>query len=300
MGWPHKGALHPGNIFEGFPGVIHRLVGQVEVCPKTQHEHYQIFVQFVKKKRYTAISKMFPFGQWVSMAQKYGGAEEMESYCTKTKTRKAGCEPFFYGDELILERKSSKLALAIAALKGGASLRQVAIDHSEVWVRHNRGLTDLHVKINTPVHTPAFQLTSFKWPPITDWSNSHVFWGLPGIGKTEFALAHFKAPLVVSHPDDLRQFDQTVHDGIVFDDMEFDYQPKSANINITDQTLPRSIHCRYTTALIPAHTHKIFTTNNDHGLIFKDQDRKWIRRRIHVTHLAGQGWNPSDSSIEED
>lgn len=295
VGWPHKGAKDPRELFDA--STMNRMVGQVEVCPKTNQDHYQIFVQFLTKKRYTAVLKIFPSGQWSNEAQKYGSAKDMESYCSKEDTRKPGCEPFFLGQPLIEERKSSKLAAAIEALKGGASLRQVAIDHSEAWVRHNRGLADLSVKLLTVIHTPKYQLSTFKWPPIADWTRTHIFHGLPGIGKTEFALAHFKAPLVVSHIDDLRQFDQSVHDGIVFDDMDFCHIPRSAQIHIVDQTLPRSIHIRYATALIPAHTHKIFTTNNDRGLIFKDQDiDEAIKRRIHVTLLGGQGWIASSSS----
>ncbi len=295
MGWPHKGAKDPREIFD--ENVISRLVGQVEVCPTTLHDHYQIFVQFINKKRWTAVRKLFPLGQWDAKSQKFGSAADMESYCSKTETRKNGKEPFFLGQSLVVERKSSKLANAISALKGGMSLREVAINHSEAWVRHNRGLADLSTKLRTIIHKPAFALSSFKWPPIKDWSRTHIFWGQPGVGKSEFALAHFNAPLVVSHIDDLRQFDQTVHDGIVFDDMNFDHIPRSAQIHITDQTLPRSIHIRYSTALIPAHTRKIFTTNNDRGFIFKDQDSDAaIKRRIKVTHLGGQGFEQQSSS----
>lgn len=298
VGWPHKGAQHPREIFDS--DIIHRLVGQVEVCKTTNKDHYQIFVQFITKKRPTAVHKIFPSGQWSTQAQKYGSAVDMEAYCSKEDTRKIGEEPFFLGQSLVVERKSSKLANAIEALKGGMSLRQVALDHSEAWVRHSRGLTDLHSKIISVIHKPSFTLSSFKWPAITDWSKTQIFWGLPGIGKSEFALAHFSAPLVVSHIDDLRQFDQTVHDGIVFDDMDFAHIPRAAQIHLCDQTLPRSLHIRYATALIPAHTHKIFTTNNPDGVIFKDQQGdKAITRRIHVTQLLGLGYSQAQNAQEE-
>ena len=39
--------------------------------------------------------------------------------------------------------------------------------------------------------------------------------GKAGTGKTQYALAHFESALLVSHMDDLRNFDKERHDGIV-------------------------------------------------------------------------------------
>ena len=288
-GWLHKGAVHPKELFN--PESMNRLTGQIEVCPESKKEHYQVFVQFLSKKRHTALSKVFPLGVWDCKAQRFGTAEDMEKYSMKSDTRKPGVEPFQFGSPLQQQGKSKPLALAIADLKSGKSLKQVSIDHSEVWVNHFRGLESLSQKLTSVDHKPEYELSQFLWEPITDWSFSHIIHGEPGIGKTEFAIAHFKVPLVVSHIDDLRQFDPTVNDGIVFDDMEFGHIPRSAQIHICDQTLPRSIHIRYACALIPAHTRKVFTTNNPGGVIFKDMGiDKAIDRRIRVTRLIKPGF----------
>jgi len=103
-----------------------------------------------------------------------------------------------------------------------------------------------------------------------------VFSGKSGVGKTQFALAHFKNPLIVSHIDDLKRFDEE-HDGIVFDDMDFLHWPRTAQIHILDTECDRSINVKYGTVTIPANTKKIFTTNQFSPFM---QDDEAIERRF--------------------
>jgi len=85
--------------------------------------------------------------------------------------------------------------------------------------------------------------------------------GGSGLGKTYFALAHFRNPLLVSDIDDLKKF-RSDHDGIVFDDMSFLHRPPESVIHLVDQDFERSIRCRHANAVVPANTAKIFTHNN--------------------------------------
>jgi len=96
-----------------------------------------------------------------------------------------------------------------------------------------------------------------------DWNHSVVVVGNAGIGKTEWALAHFKSPLLVNCIDKLRAFCPVKFDGIVFDDMSFKHWPVESQIHITDWTQGRDINCRYFNGFIPAFTKKIFTCNWD-------------------------------------
>lgn len=84
--------------------------------------------------------------------------------------------------------------------------------------------------------------------------------GPTGIGKTTWATKNMPTPiLLVSHIDDLRRFNPTDHKSILFDDMSFEHMPIQAQIHILDHDYPRSIHCRYGVATIPAKTVKVFT-----------------------------------------
>lgn len=48
----------------------------------------------------------------------------------------------------------------------------------------------------------------------------------------------------------------------MFDDVSITHMPETAQIHMLVQENPRSIHCRYGTARIPAGTTKIFTCNS--------------------------------------
>jgi len=126
---------------------------------------------------------------------------------------------------------------------------------------------------------------SYQWLPLQN-IKSTVLIGESGIGKTQFALwsKHFKNPLVVSHMDRLRDFDSSVHDGIIFDDMDFKHLHREAQIHLLDWDVERDIHARYNVATLPAHTRKVFTANT---FPFKEND-KAIDRRIKLIELKKQ------------
>lgn len=85
--------------------------------------------------------------------------------------------------------------------------------------------------------------------------------GRTGTGKTRWALAQFKSPLLVSHLEDLKQFMPSQHDGIVFDDMEFTKLSPTESIHLLDWEMPRTLNVKYGSVTIPAKTQKVFTSN---------------------------------------
>lgn len=94
----------------------------------------------------------------------------------------------------------------------------------------------------------------------TDLTN--VLVGPTGCGKTVYAFRNLLKPmLMVSHIDDLKHFDLATHKSVLFDDMKFDHLPVQAQIHLCDRGLPRSIHRRYGTTLIPAGIQVMITCN---------------------------------------
>lgn len=141
-----------------------------------------------------------------------------------------------------------------------------------------------------PVHT----LDMFTIPPIDQgkFTRSIILYGPAGTGKTSYAKAHFPdGHLVVSHMDDLKHFDDELHTGIIFDDMSFSHLPRSTQIHLLDNEIPRSINVKHGTALIPCNTRKIFTTNLLPEEAFDLKDTKRVEdtaltRRIHSIHIV--------------
>lgn len=157
------------------------------------------------------------------------------------------------------------------AIKGGAGYAEICDKHN-AWVSgHNSWVKDMvalyALQPSPSIYTLEEMCDVIRENPVDfddpDWQHSAVVMGNPGCGKTNWAKAHFKAPLVVSHNDDLKGFDPNRFDGIVFDDLDFKHMPRQAQIYLTDWCEARSVHCRNFNGRIPARTRKIFTCNWD-------------------------------------
>jgi hypothetical protein len=146
--------------------------------------------------------------------------------------------------------------------------------------------------------------------PNTVWTLQHphpikvlYVWGPTNFGKTQWALAAFKYPLLVRHIEDLRDFDADRNDGIVFDDITFAHRPATEVIHMLDWDEASSIHARYANIILPAETPKIFCNNLPPDRCFPASDPEtWaaIRRRIHkVIHIAAKTYQEVAPIVEE-
>lgn len=91
---------------------------------------------------------------------------------------------------------------------------------------------------------------------------TNIIVGPTGCGKTVMCLRRMMKPLLfVTHVDQLRSFSPTIHRSILFDDMAFNHLPLQAQIHLCDRSLPRSIHRRYGTTLIPPGIQVTITCN---------------------------------------
>ena len=67
--------------------------------------------------------------------------------------------------------------------------------------------------------TVPFLDTLYESRNLVHGMNNHLIVGESGSGKTQFALAHFERPLLISALDDLKGL-QSHHTGLVFDDID--------------------------------------------------------------------------------
>lgn len=254
------------------------LCGQVEVGEK-KTEHWQAFVQFKTKQRTTAVVKFFPSKQWHHEVMR-GTVQQAVDY-TRKEPREQPWEE--HGDQPSTSGKCDQLDKAIEMAMTTTTNKSIALEYPRVYVLHGKKLEHFRRVIRTPEPELKYPLDAFPWTPITDWSTSWVLWGKPGTGKTSFAKAHFSKPLLVSHIDQLKSFDG--HDGIIFDDMDFCHWPRGSQIHLVDVDEPRGINVKHDMIVIPAGVKKIFTTNEDEGDIFIDDDA--VNRRVEWRELVG-------------
>lgn len=240
-----------------------------EVCPQSKKEHWQGYVQFNVPERRSCLQKLFGKKHYFVRSR----ASDLDNYNYATKE---GGEQIELGERKKNSGKRSDLEEAILAIKERriTSERKLYDEYPALAARYRNGFSGALSAYSARSYPPNYDISTFEWEPITDWSKSHILWGPPGIGKSEFALAHFKNALVVNTVEKLKSFDSTMHDAIIFDDMKFLHLPRESQIHLLDQTFDRDIHCRFSNATIPAHTKKIFTTNVVNGAIFSFYDEE--------------------------
>lgn len=134
-----------------------------------------------------------------------------------------------------------------------------------------------------------YKMTDFNADPIEMDTRAVVIWGNTALGKTQYALCHFKNPLLVKHIDKLKRFIPEFHDGIVFDEITFKHIPVDSVKTLLDWDEEADIHCRYNNAEIPRGTPKIFCSQHEnpfYEINIPEEDRDAVERRcikVHVT-----------------
>ncbi len=251
-------------------------VNRMVVSKETGEEetpHLQGAVTFSRAYRLSALKKLLPRAHW----------EKAKAKDCFLYSKKVGSVMFINVNN---KRQGARTDLEEVKtdILAGASDRTLWQDHFSTMVKYHRGIKKGKAFLKPVAYAPKYSLDDFPWDPILDWERSVILYGEPGIGKTQFAKAHFKCALFINHMDQLMDFDPETHEGIVFDDMDFKHMPRTAQIHILDQEEARAIHIRYTTAYIPEGTHKVFTTNEPDGEIFAIDDGA-IARRVNIRYL---------------
>jgi len=265
------------NITEDFTFAI----GQKEKCPTTGREHIQMYVQFARKCR--GIKKLQDLLGPCHVEIARGTAEQNIAYCSKDDTRVEG--PWRSGNPSTQGRRNDILAFR-DAIKSGSSDRELAESHFASYIKYHRSVPKLR-QLFSEDNTPKYKLSDFDHEELP-LDLPTLVWGYTAFGKSHFALAHFKNPMLVTHLDQLENITDK-HDGLVFDDMDFRHLHFTAIINLLDIEMDRHVHIRYTTAKIRAGLKRIFTFNNPD--IFSvpnltDFQKDAIARRISVVEIT--------------
>jgi hypothetical protein len=259
----------------------------LEVAPTTGTPHIQGYIRLVQPKSFNALVTWWGQGPHFEIAK--GNEESQRKYCSKTRPEDEAPNEVYkeFGTPKRPGKRNDLLAVK-DAIRNGANMREIADEYFSEWVKYRSAFKDYATMINVRTAEPRYALDSFpsEWRTIVPRDDkSLIIWGPAGCGKTEFVVALMPKALFVSHVDDLLNFDPSVHDGIIFDDIDFKHFPRTSQIHLVDTSHPRSIHCRYNTATIPAKTKKIFTTNEENGNIFLIEDAA-IKRRVSIHHVG--------------
>jgi len=261
VGWTFTSFLDEEPEFDSKK--LRCMIFQREKAATTGRLHWQGACRTLGKHGLTfkSIQKILPKGAHIEPSN--GSWEDNVRYCSKSETQvgetKILGDPPAFGEELKL-KKQCRLTPLIDMAKNGASMKQMIEFDGPTAIRNYRAL-GMVSNLYEQDEKPEFDETDFNTDLFDFEQKALVFIGPTGIGKTEFALAHFKNPLIVSHIDDLKRYNKFEHDGLVFDDFKADHWPTTCQIHLVDWNHGRSINVKCATAYIPARTKKIFTCN---------------------------------------
>lgn len=223
----------------------------------TGNHHFQGFLQLYSQKSMRWIKRNLDHMQTAHLEPRYGTVEQAVNYAQKTDHTTIESKLEEWG-ESTSQGKRNDIVDAMAAVSRGATQKEIAQTYPRIWLQYRNGLSEYRSLVQSnPV--AIYPLSQFIRPPL-DLSKPVLLFGGSGIGKTQYALAHFNKPLLVTHIDDLKKLED--HDGIVFDDMSFRHWPAESIINLLQWETPASVHCRFINAHMPARMPRIFTTND--------------------------------------
>jgi len=260
-----------------------------EVAPDTGTPHIQGYAIFKTPQRMSSLKKLLPRAHWTKAN---GTPEQNRTYCSKDGDfAEHGEIPRFKRGGSSAERYERQNEVAQMAIDAESVSDGMAILKREMpydFLRFGESLERNLKRSKSQNFVPTHEIASFSRTALTFNRKSVLLWGPSNTGKTSYALAHFKRPLLVSHIDVLKTLSPD-NDGIVFDDMAFKHWPVEAVIHLLDYDLPRDINVRYGTVNIPKEVQKVFTHNTKNPFydedVIQEEQKAAIERRFERIHV---------------
>ncbi len=263
----------------------YRIQGK-EICPTTGTPHLQSYVHFNEEIRFTALQRKYPGINWKKAK---GTGWENFVYCSKDGDfEELGTRP-----KQPKKNKTTADEPYLEAFKANSIEEGLGIirqKRARDYCLHGEAIERNLKRARKPDYVQRYSADKFIIP-LQELAKTTLICGPSNLGKTHYACAHFKRPLICSHIDNLKQLTPD-HDGIIFDDMSFKHYPPESVIHLLDTEFPRTINVRYGTTSIPANTKKIFTHNSDNPFYdcdkIEETQRDAIERRVTRVNILNK------------
>lgn len=127
--------------------------------------HLQGYIEFVNGKRLSTLKAQL--SERIHWERRKGTAKQASQYCKKDRD-------FYEAGEITKQGKRTDLESVADMMHDKKTLREIAVEHPETFMRYARGITTAwYLTVMTPR----------KGPPTVIW-----LWGSTGTGKTRFAF----------------------------------------------------------------------------------------------------------------
>lgn len=255
------------------------------------YNHMQCFVQTINGSTCAAFKTKFDVKYVVPVNPEH--YELVIKYCDKEDTRVEGGLRFQFGTQKQVDKAMASVggpSTSTTKLEFYGRLLHAEKDELEDILKEER--PDLYITQYSAilsanerfngVTTDRANFTEFNIAKINVHDGkSHIFHGLSGVGKTEFALSHFKTPVLISNQQDFNRVNSST-DGIVIDDINFNNFNCCNLIHFLDVALNRTVNVKYGKAVIRKGLPRIFTFNTLQNFWpdkMYDEQRPAIERR---------------------
>lgn len=253
--------------------LIRYAIYSEEVAASGTH-HFQGYIEYYKTVRITQAQSLNNFQlENVHFEKRKGSPQQAIDYVKKIGTiyddGTTISGPYEFGSPSKAPGKRNDIIEFVKDIKEGKGNTELLEQHTGTFVRYAKMIPVIRqMYAPKPVLKPIESFNHERCELTTD--RSVIFYGPSSIGKTQFALAHFKNPFLVTHLDNLLHFWDEKYDGIVFDDLSFNHLPPEARIKILDRRMMTTVHIRYTTVQLPPEIPRIFTHNREDIFLNKE------------------------------
>lgn len=208
-----------------FPDYCSYLVYQRELCPDTNREHFQGYLELNTPRPFTSLQRDCPQLATAHFERRRGTQAQAIAYCSKVDTRIDGEGPWEFGDRKAQGQRAD-LAAVKATIDSGASMKRVSEDHFTEFVKYERSFRS-YKRLHTVQRHWPMQLILYLGPS--------------GTGKTRAVRARFPEAYWKPHGKWWDQYDG--EEVVVIDEMYGSSFPYTELLRLFDR-YPHAVECK--------------------------------------------------------
>lgn len=237
------------------------LIGQEETGSHGM-EHWQVTFGFKNARFLNAVQKKLPQGENIQVVR---DPKASIKYCSDELKRSG--DICIYGDVPDFGRvkvdHSDMLQEATEAGTYEGAMALIKEKDLGYYVLNQKKLSAYFTSEFAEPDLGKYPIEAFSKLPINIPENKTlVFVGPTRIGKTQFALAHFKSPIIIRGKQDWCRFRAGITDGVVLDDIAFRKWTPETLLHTMERETAYTADVKYGSVRIPAGLPKIVCINS--------------------------------------
>lgn len=249
-------------------------------------DHIQVAFGFNNPKTLNKLQKTLPQGERIQVTR---DTKAMIAYCSDENKRNG--KLYTSGDIPNFIRKRNEevknmLTEAKEMLSYEEAMKHIEEQDIAYYICNKKKLSAYYLSLHSKPDNALYDISTFNIPPILIPQNKTlIFIGPTNIGKTQFALAHFDAPLLCRSKQDWSRFVENKTDGIVLDDIAFKRWSSTTILHTVERETATTMDIKYGHVRIPPNIPKIICLNDIDEFWPMDcpeYHREAISRRIEI------------------